>query len=224
MEKNKCWFYGDSFTQCLTVEHDSEFLDYLDIKDGIYKWTDLFATYMNLEPIVNAKGGMSSQKIFMSVLQDIDKFQKGDWVIFTTSPYVRTEGINFKTKEITTYNNEQILYGRFDLGDNVHGSSHGIPVSGKNSQILFNYITEFILPFEHEWREYWKSNFIQLHKTIQLLGINCIFWDYSLWNKFTNISQETNNELVDDHWGIDGNKQFYEFLIENINNKKYILE
>jgi hypothetical protein len=224
MKKNKCWCYGDSFTESITIDSGSDYLLYKQIEESQPTWTYLFSDKMNLEPIINAKGGRSSQKIFMSVLQDVDKFQKGDWVIFTTSPYVRTEGINFKTKEITTYNNEQILYGRFDLGDDVYGSSHGVPIPGKNSKILFNYITEFILPFEDEWRGYWKSNFIQLHKTIQLLGINCIFWDYSLWNKFTNISQETNNELVDDHWGIDGNKQFYEFLIENINNKKYILD
>lgn len=224
MKKNNCWFYGDSFTQSLAVKRNSRFFSHIGIKEESLSWTIFLSNELNLNEMVNAMGGRSSQHIFMSALYDVHKFKKGDWIILTSAPYVRIEGINFKDKNVSTYNNEQILFGRFDLGEIYNGGSHGVPIPGSKSKILFDYVTEFILPFEDEWRNYWKYNLIKLAETFRLMGYKCIYWDYSLWSKFKSISKETNGELKDDHWGIEGNKEFFNFLMENINNNKYTLE
>lgn len=223
MEKNTCWFFGDSFTQCLALNHGSEYCNYMGFETDIKPWTTIVSEYLDMNKVVIAKGGRSSSTIMSKVLENVSNFKKGDWVIMTDSPYVRIEGVDFKNKEITTYNNEQFCddNANFNEGDEW---TDGIPVPIQKTIKLVDYVSEFILPFENEWASHNQKNFINLSNLFRLAGINSVFWSYYNWYKFTPIREETNGTIIDDHWGKIGSNEFAKYLIENIENKNYILD
>jgi hypothetical protein len=222
MKKNTCWFFGDSFTQCLALRGPGPYLDFKNMNPTNNKWTDIVADELGLISNVNARGGRSPQKIFMDALSSYNQFKEGDFVIFTDSPYIRTEGVNFSTNEITTYNNEQVMYGRFDLGLDSD-TSHGMPVSLEKSKILVDYLYEFIIPFEDVWERYWIDNFSNLCNLFNKSGINTLYWSHRLWANFPSITDETKGMVIDDHWGIEGNSQFAKFILSSIKQNKKIL-
>lgn len=222
MKKNTCWFFGDSFTQCLALLGPGPYLDYLNKNAEDNKWTDLVSQKLNCNSKVIAKGGRSTQKTFMEAIKAFEQMNEGDWVFVGDSPLVRIEGVDFNTKKVTTYNNEQLIHNRFQIGSEF-GDNHSIPITLHKSMTLLHYINDFIIPFENEWEEYWQENFISLSALFRKNKINFVYWSHRLWKEFTSIREETNESIIDDHWGIKGCEEFSSFLIESIEKNNYIL-
>ena len=64
---------------------------------------------------------------------------------------------------------------------------------------------------------------IKTSNILQDSGINSVYWSHRLWENFTTITAETNGKVQDEHWGEGGNKDFAEFLYNEIINKNYII-
>jgi hypothetical protein len=212
--KNKVWFFGDSFTQNLAVKSDGNYQRYKQKK--MKTWTESVSHFLNMDEIIVAKGGESSQSIYFSVINNFNNFKSGDWVIATNSPYVRTVGVDFEKKIISTFNNEQIVNViNTDKGSDI---TCGLPIDEKNIKTLIDYVYTFILPYEDVWNDYWVQNFNNLKFILKEKNVNYIFWDYKLWSEFSSITEETDGKVIDDHWGEDGNRDFSEYIINRIKN------
>jgi hypothetical protein len=226
MKKNTCWFFGDSFTENAFKRKGSEYREFLKIDNDIVinSWTELLANKLDMNHRVIAKGGRSTQHIFTEVLHNFFNFKKGDWVIVGDSPPIRTVGVNYSTKKITTFNNEQLNNGRFDIGEIYGQPNHGIPIDDEDlARIYVDYLYNFIFPYESIWKEYWRQNITEFNRILRTSGINSIYWSNRLWDEFTSIQDETNGGLSDSHWGVVGSQEFFEYLMENIKKENYIL-
>jgi hypothetical protein len=222
--KKRAWFFGDSFTESLAMSSTSEYVT----NSGVVakRWVDVVSEQLEVEPIVIARGGRSTQSIFTHVLHKLLEIEKGDWVFLTDSPPIRTEGINFKTKKISSYNNEQYqFHSDFlkDFSNEETESSHGLPINSDVLYSLVDYVYNFILPFENEWEMYWRENLLQLQKILWERDVKCVYWSRRLWPHFESIFEESNQTIEDDHWGIKGNIEFGKFILDNIKKENYII-
>ena len=59
-------------------------------------------------------------------------------------------------------------------------------------------------------------------KDLNKQNIKVYYWDYYLWqtNSFSNLRDETNGQFNDDHWGVEGEKQFLKYMIRRIQDNK----
>lgn len=231
----KIWFFGDSFTEATQVQNNTTFSNTLG-KHG-EQWWKIVSRELDGAPMLIAKGGSSTQRIFMKAFHHYTKVQAGDWVFITNSVITRTEGPDFYENKITTYNNEHFLDLELadDNKDNIinnltqkdlpieNDSNYGVPIPLDKSELLVNYVYDFILSWEDVWERYWIDNLLQLQRMFQSKGVNCFLWTKDLWNKFSSIYDETNGKLTDDHWGIKGNQDFATFVLENIKKENYTI-
>lgn len=216
--KNTVWFFGDSFTQNLALREGSLYQEYLN-KENIKSWTQIVSEFLNMEEKIIAKGGRSTQSIYFSCINNYQEIKTGDFVIITNSPHVRTVGINKKLQKVSTYNNEQIIYNfPIQEGDIF---TCGMPIDVSEQKIILDYILTFILPHKDIWDEYWRTNLQNLKYIFNEKGVKFLFWDYSLWDNFPSIYDETNGKIEDFHWGKLGNIKFSEYIIQQIDKNEY---
>lgn len=219
--QNTSYFFGDSFTQSL-ICYNPEYLKLSKRVSGeTPMWSQQLANHLNTKHINFAKGGNSPQGIIDDFISNMNNFKKGDYVFISTSPMVRTIGFDDDHKKIQTWNLETIRYNHPELHktDDINYGSPTIVQDGKI--LIFDYILTYLAPFEKEWCIYFEGkikNFIELFKK---QDIHVYYWSYNLWEAFSTVTHETNGQLNDDHWGIEGMEQFVEYMKKRIDSKIY---
>tara|TARA_B100000900_G_scaffold360118_1_gene331982 strand:- start:7838 stop:8539 length:702 start_codon:yes stop_codon:yes gene_type:complete len=218
--QNTSYFFGDSFTQSLINENpEYKKLVGLDPHEIKPSWTKLLSNHLNTEHISFGKGGNSPQGIIDDFISNMNKFKKGDYVFITTSPMVRTIGYDDNYKKIQTWNLESIRHRMTDLHitDSLNFGSPTI-VQDKNELIL-DYILTFLLPFQEEWIAYFEGKIKEFIELFKKQGIHVYYWSHNLWDAFSTVKYETKEVMEDDHWGIQGQSQFVEYMKNRIDNK-----
>lgn len=212
MTSNNLWTFGDSFTEGVfegQIDKLLEVYGYLPIN-----WTSILASKLDLNLHNISKGGISNHEILSNILQHLPEIKKGDVVVISDTIPIRTFGYNHIQNKMTSFNNEIFV---MEGGDDELIDSFNIG----DKKILLDYILNFIVKYEMKWIEYWE---LELKKIIDIClsnGVECYYWSHRYWKKFSSLSLETKNIILDDHWGARGNKEFAEYLHKRILKKDY---
>lgn len=223
--KNTCWFFGDSFTESAAIDHDL-YVKFLGGKR--YKiWSEQLSEYLNCKTKNFSKGGMAPQTIIDTFIEQMSNFKENDYVFISTSPYIRTIGYVETLDKITTWNSEPYyLYHHKDRKEALEESDtkiFGVPFTDDvRTKLLVDYLYYFITPYENKWKEYFEEKIKNFIKLFNKQNIKVYYWDYYLWqtNSFSNLRDETNGQFNDDHWGVEGEKQFLKYMIRRIEDNK----
>lgn len=221
--QNTSYFFGDSFTQSLINENPQyKKAIGLDPHKIEPSWTKLLSNHLNTEHINFGKGGNSPQGIIDDFISNMNKFKKGDYVFISTSPMVRTIGYDNNHKKIQTWNLDAIRYNQVSEITDLDGEhvQFGSPtLVQKNDELILDYILTFLLPFENSWMTYFEGKIKEFIELFKKQDIHVYYWSYNLWDAFSNVKDETNDGMDDDHWGIKGQSQFVQYMKNRIDNK-----
>lgn len=207
--KNKLWTFGDSFTEGVLYNYEKELIDIFGYEPK--NWVDIISDELNLEVKNISYGGLCNYEIISNILENIPNIKKGDLVIISDTLPQRILGFDNSINKITSINTESLLKQteEFQL---------------ENKTILIDYVHDFILKYEEKWNEYWKLEFKKIVDIFLSSGIECYFWNYSKWQQFSTLFQETDKKIVDDHWGPKGCQDFSKYLLNRIHKKNYYNE
>jgi len=75
------------------------------------------------------------------------------------------------------------------------------------------------LPDFFKWENYYNSIFNMIQSFLDYKKIRTIIWSYDLHYGFENIGTATNYKIKDGHWSWEGNDDFANFFIKNLNSK-----
>lgn len=213
---NKLWTFGDSFTE--GVFHNIIYKLFKIYGYSPVIWPEIVSSELNLKLRNISNGGISNNEILSNILEFLPQIKKGDIVIISDTIPVRTFGYDYINNKMSSFNNEI-----FNIENN---NLNEFPNSLKfeDKKILIDYISNFIIKYENKWIKYWEIEFKKIIDICLSNEIECYYWSHKYWKDFTSITEETNNSILDDHWGGNGNKKFSEYLIRRIHKKDYFNE
>lgn len=219
---------------------------------GHKNWTTRIAEHLDLKLMNRGSSGDSSDGIFNSVIKNGASFKKGDWVFILDSNPIRFMGINESKKTVETINMEEsytLFDGegwKYTMSGLLEGFSKLKPHQWKfwdnttigketKAKLLIDYASEFILNNPHIWSQYHIEKFSNLVLFLNNMGVNAYFTWSGLWNsKYFNgdlrfhesgyIFKTIHDEFHwgDDHFGYEGNIQFFEYLKHKIQEKQFV--
>ena len=201
MNKQTCWFFGDSFTNgdgCMS--EDPYYKKYPDGK----LWTSIVSSHLEMNEKNISRGGCSNQYILNKLILNFPNFVEGDYVIVSDTIPTRT-----------------LWY------DDDNEQRHSIiedSISDDKKQVdetILNYITEQLVPHEKEWEKFYLNQYeILLNELSMNRNVRVLFWSYKLWyppnNTFQTIWEQTEGEIKNGHWSWLGHKQMSEYIIGKI--------
>lgn len=199
-DKNKGWFFGDSFTAGDGLRPGDLFYEsYPTIRDK--RWPELVCDSLDLLEVNLGKGGNSNLMILYDIIIDLHKIKKGDWVFMSDSLIGRFIE--------SAPNGNRIRSAKFDgneLAENLN----------EQKIVTLDFINKCIYPFEESWKSFYKNKYIGIYRELLTKGVNVIFWSHEVWNlqnKFQTITEYTNSNIVDGHWDWVGQKQMTEYIL-----------
>lgn len=223
-EKNKLWCFGDSFTYGSGCIPESEYYQQYP-KERKKLWTTIVAEQLNLIENNLAYPGNGPAVILKQILTNLPYVKKKDIVVFSSSkvdriplpdlnPYIPSDSITSVFPSVVERYPFKKVEGKRMLFNNK-----------KESEVFLDFFFTHIVPFEKEWNKFYCSQFTGLTTTLNLLGIECYYWDYRIWDKknlFQTINDLKKPGIEDGHWSWKGHRDFATYLLERIENKEYI--
>jgi hypothetical protein len=223
VENRTLWTFGDSFTE--SVLDNPTYVEFLQ-GNKHENWTEKLSKYLDYNLQNFGKGGMSPQTIIDTFIENMNDFKENDIVVISTSPYIRIIGYDNHFDKITTWNSESFYL--YYIKDKIHALNKtddfnfGTPFDDeKRIHLMVDYIDNFIVPYENKWKEYFENKISKFIDLFNQRNIKIFYWDYYLWksNTFTNLNTETKGIIKDTHWGIEGETQFLQYIIDRIEKR-----
>ena len=207
--KNKLWCFGDSFTLGVGVRADENQLPFYKEK-GHLIWSIRLADKLGLEENNKAIPGLSNDMIFDILINEFDNINEGDVVIIGgTSPH-RLGIVNNSDKNCsgTSYSFSEIYNKSCSRFTNCRNGQFPISVGALSEYLIYREEHKDIINKEA------ITNFKFVANRFREKNIKCVVWDVSKWNEYSKIKDEGGGD--DDHWGIEGHGQMYEWLIAQL--------
>ena len=197
MNKNTCWFFGDSFTNGDGCKpEDSYYKKYPNGK----LWTTRVSNHFEMNEKNISRGGCSNQYILNNIILNLPNIDEKDIVILSDTIPTRTLWYDDT--------NEQ----RHSIIEESESVFHN-----NQDKVILNYITEQLLPHEKEWENFYLKQYESLLNELQLRNVKVLFWSYKLWyppnNTFQTIWDDTEGDIDNGHWSWLGHKQMSEYII-----------
>jgi len=223
----KLWCFGDSFTAGHGCKPGYEYYDNYPDNVG-YIWTEIVAKELQLEEVNLGIPGNSLPNIISQIIENLNNFKKGDYVVLTNTYPFRTLYPNIERSKITELTTDLLIYPDH-IGHLPESKQHMESrfKSKADKYDIVSYISSAILPYEKLWLEFYSTQICLLQDHLLSLGIKALYWDYSLWNsptsylRFETIHYGTQGTVEDGHWSWQGHKDFAKYLLERINKKQY---
>lgn len=229
MNTKTAWFFGDSFTYGHGLRDDDEYMKlHPNRKNKL--WSEMLCDTFNWNCNNLGKQGGSSQYILMTIIENLHKFKENDIVFISDTLPVRTDTITIlknKPPMIAPFTNEMLK-----VSNNEDDIANTVAILYNNvlnykRQHLVDYLHSFIIDYEDIWELYWIDKFRNIQKHLANLNIECYLWSHKIWAgkqdeyNYSTISDETNRIVDDGHWGWEGQRQMYEYMLSRVNNKLY---
>jgi len=199
LNKQTCWFFGDSFTNgdgCMS--EDPYYKKYPNGK----LWTTRVSSYLGMNEKKISRGGCSNQYLLNKLILNFPNFVEGDYVIFSDTIPTRTLWYDDDNQERHSIVEETISGGE------------------DTDSTILDYITGQLIPHENEWEKFYLYQYESLLNELQLRNVKVLFWSHRLWyppnNTFQTIWEHTKGEIDNGHWSWYGHKQMYEYIIGKI--------
>lgn len=219
MNKNKLWIFGDSFSCASGFDKLEEY--YSGRREWHYPdgdprdWVIQLRNHLNLQLERRAKGGASVTWIINELINNMKYIQQGDVVVVSDTVSNRIDTIvGGKLKTVST----ESLNGQDPFLDGR--------VFNEDEKILYNYVYKFIEEKYESWELHYSQQIRNLGELLTNNKVNFVFWSHRLWkensgnpnngNYYQNITDETNGEFDDGHWGTEGHKKFFNHIKEQI--------
>jgi hypothetical protein len=214
MSKNKLWVFGDSFSVPFELMKHIPYIPYKGYVPKIY--SEIIANELGYDLMDNSIGGSCNATIFHKFISVIDKICDNDLVIFGWTQYFRFR-IASETNIFT-----DILTGVIEQYEINHINKDSLVELGLNKEANSIYFTEI--------SDYIKLiNYTLNNKVIHWTWVApCKSNDkyekeyYNLLMPFKNylsVTQETDNQLNDFHYGEVGHFDLAKDIILKINEK-----
>jgi len=215
--KNTAWFFGDSFTYGEGCREGFEYYDKIEYDDKRI-WTTIVSDKLNLKEKNLGERGCATPKIFSNVIECINEFKEGDYVIISDSLPNRILGVNEKLKKVQSITTD-IFEEEYHL-DNFFESND-------SKYTMMEYLHQNIIPNETVWRIFYERQIEQLQKFLLSKNINCYYWAHELWarstKKYNRITDHSEGKIDDGHFSWIGHREFSEHILNSIGKKKYII-
>jgi hypothetical protein len=214
MSKNKLWVFGDSFSVPFELMKHIPYIPYKGYVPKIY--SEIVAEEFGYELMDNAVGGASNTTIFHKFISVVDKISDNDLVIFGWTQYFRFR-IASETNIFT-----DILTGVIEQYEINHINKNSLVELGLNKEansIYFTEISDYIKLINHTvnnkvihwtWVAPCKSNDSHEKEYYNLL---------MPFKNYLSVTQETDNQLNDFHYGEIGHFDLAKDIIFKINEK-----
>ena len=219
---NTTWIFGDSFSQCMINENKKyiEICSHYGI-DNVPGWDAKISKHLGTKYINTAVGGNSPQGIIDDFISNMNKFEPGDTVIISSSPMVRTVGYDDNHHKVQTWNLEMMRWN-IDNAQISNKHLYGAPTMLiENKNLILDYLLTFLVPYEDEWHIYFEGKIKEFIDLFKKQDIHVYYWTHKLWNNFSTVEMDTRGEIKDDHWGITGQEEFFQYLKKRIDDKIY---
>jgi len=222
--KNKLWIFGDSVSagtgQDKNHEYYKRFLEPYNLEKK--EWGVYLSEKLNLELKQQSIGGLSNDAILRKVIENLSNFKKGDIVIIGLTDRFRFEMLlpHHEKSEYQSF----LVHEFYDDMDNSNSMNNLHPNKDINDTIR-NY-TRYI---HLESISYINVSIAKQLKSIidhlNSIGINTHIWKYHRenvigthinLNDVENISQSTNNEVIDNHPSYKGHQQLSDIIFNKI--------
>jgi len=195
---SKLIVFGDSFTCLHEYKKDDEFYysKYKKNENDLF-WSEIVAKKLNLDLCNFGYGSYSNYRIIDSIIENFDLINEDDVVIIGKTFYNRIDipneeknGLKFTT---ITPSADKLLKKLGFSDDEIFGI------------LFYNTLIDnesFVERIDNHY------NFIK--KMIENKNVNkCIFWNVSDYMfKYENITEDTKNKIIDNHWSYKGNRDF----------------
>jgi hypothetical protein len=189
---NKLWTFGDSFTKGLGLYPDEhQYPDYKGKEDLI--WSNLLASYLNVNLQTIAFNGISNDMIWDNILDKWEDINAGDYVIIGLTKLPRWQLYDPGHPQTGLFNKTPIRDTQ--LLTDKHTSSYVLSNIRDNIEDVYSNV---------------MTNFYFLTDRFKDKGCKTLIWDTTLWSEFKTIYQETGHD--DHHWGIEGNQQMVDHI------------
>lgn len=208
----KLWVFGDSYSKKFGDKYGWD-KKYTNLK-GYYPkcFGEILSEKMNLELMNFADYGYCNDDIFHTFVEEIDNIKDEDIIIFQlgSSRILRLvdKSGEFRTIDLTWYREYQHFNEEQVCIDSI--------LANRNSEKYNEEINDWV-------------KIIKIAKP----NNNLIFWtpveesskntNILPYRKFTSLSEETNNEIMDQHYGEVGHQELADYLFKVIKQEKNII-
>jgi len=196
LNKNTCWFFGDSFTDGDGCKPDEPY--YKKYPNGKL-WTTIVSDNLNMNEKNISRGGCSNQFILSNIVCNLPMMNEGDVVVVSNTIPARTMWFDNKEQR------HSIVEETLSDEENV-------------DSVILNYITKQLLPNQKEWGRFYIKQFLSLMDELELRNIKTVFWPYTLWyppnNPFQTIWEHTDGEIQNGHWSWNGHENMSIHIME----------
>lgn len=191
----KLWIFGDSFSDSCGLEPNGPYVHYLQNELNVddvsnLSWQKLLASELNLELVECAISGCSNTEIITSILLNINKFKKDDYIIvgWTLPSRISLPFINPK-KPLVSIPNDVIA---MEIDSETQSTNY------------HDFYLKTVLPALDIHSEFWTIVGDNLVKYLSnTYNIKSWFWG-NIKTKIHTITHHTNDKIQDDHPSIYG--------------------
>lgn len=215
MSNNKLWVFGDSFSVPFELMKHIPYIPYKGYVPKIY--SEIIADKLGYDLMDNSIGGSCNATIFHKFISVVDQISDNDLVIFGW-----TQNFRFRIASETNIFTD-ILIGVIEQYEINHISKDALLEFSCNkeaSSIYFTEISDYIKLINHTLK-----NNKALHWTwVEPINLNDRYEKeyYDLlvpFKKYLSVTQETDSQLNDFHYGEIGHLELAKDLILKINEK-----
>lgn len=216
--------FGDSFSRCDGTYDPVS----LENENSRLLWHEYIQKELGYESrLVYAGQGWSNSEIFMTLLESLDRMEKGDLVIVGQTFMERTPFL-ISTPNSSKVESQEAWLNRVG-GINV-GVDQAYPYwrqdeymkeflhyMGDTFVSTQAYIANVKLKAHKGWCMYYKHRYDLLGKHLRNLGINYLWWSVAdEAPNFESIKYATKGKSLDQHWSWDGQYKFGLKLLKQI--------
>lgn len=212
--RNTLWCFGDSFTfghSLLDRPGDDYYHNYPEkrVKRGLY--TQLVADKFKLEIVNTATPGASNRMVIESIIDNLDKFKKGDRVVVGMTDSTRLETWQAHADGTMT---------RWPLNHYIHHRHEMFHGHFTKQQVIATrkYILEVVLPTA-AYQEIHDYSIVK--KLLKYTPVsNYYVWGPSEWKKYHTIFDDTKGKLKDYHFSWKGQQQIADDIVSKWETRK----
>ena len=214
------WFFGDSFTRgdgCIPDNESSYYDDYPDKRGKL--WTTIVSERMSMVENNLGESGASSDWILNTIIDNLHKIKKGDWVIMSDTRPARFLIPRIQDKEIHCFSP-----GQESVWD-WHIKNRDDAEKPKNWEDMKRTLIDFTLYFQEDYVEMWEEYYLERYKNLRKYftenGINSFFWSYRVW--YMGLGKIPLERIIEDnpnchnhHFSWNGHQSFANHITKNI--------
>ena len=223
---NKLWVFGDSF---------STGGGYPDKKTFNKFWPSIVANKLGLKLVNKALGGRSNETILTTMITNLHKINKGDYVIIGLTDSIRFEIYDWNVKRFVDIvpGSEFVQNGLIAPERSYYWMAKGYKmfeqkgpygsINEKKGEKLRKLTLKYIALVRGETREYLTNRDIKTavnyHKELKQREVGSIVWSWDDHPEWIRKETPFKYDLIpnDGHWTLEGNKQFSERILDKIN-------